>query len=45
MALVEAGLVDLPPLVSHRFSLDGMPDAFDLLDRGADGVLKPVIAL
>jgi len=43
MALVEAGLVDLPRLVSHRFPLAHTPDAFALLDRPEAGVVKAVI--
>ena len=43
MALVDAGLVDLPHLVSHRFPLAQTPDAFALLDRPEAGVVKAVI--
>ncbi|HXI18800.1 MAG TPA: zinc-binding dehydrogenase [Chloroflexota bacterium] len=42
ISLVEAGLVDLPQLVSHRYPLNHTPDAFKALDRG-DGVVKAVI--
>jgi L-iditol 2-dehydrogenase len=45
IALVAGGLVDPSPLVSHRFPLAETTRAFDLLDQGADGVLKPVIHL
>ncbi|MDQ3701621.1 MAG: zinc-binding dehydrogenase [Chloroflexota bacterium] len=45
LALVAAGMVDLPPLVSHRFSLDELPAAFAALDRGERGLRKVVIAL
>jgi L-iditol 2-dehydrogenase len=43
LSLVEAGLVDLAPLVTHRFPLVRTADAFDLLDRGAGGVLKAMV--
>jgi L-iditol 2-dehydrogenase len=43
LALVEAGMVDLPPLVSHRFALDSLPAAFDALDQGEAGMVKAII--
>jgi L-iditol 2-dehydrogenase len=43
IALVQAGLVDLPRLVSHRFRLEDAPRAFQVLDQGDGGVLKAVI--
>lgn len=45
LALVAAGMVDLPPLVSHRFSLEELPAAFAALDRGERGLRKVVIAV
>jgi L-iditol 2-dehydrogenase len=45
LALVQAGLVDLAPLVTHRFPLDRTAEALDLLDGGRDGALKAVIEL
>lgn len=32
--------VDLRPLVTHRFALDDIKEAFDLFSRQGDGVLK-----
>jgi L-iditol 2-dehydrogenase len=43
MALVEAGMVDLPSLVSRRFSLTELPLAFEALDRGEPGLVKALI--
>jgi threonine dehydrogenase-like Zn-dependent dehydrogenase len=40
MALVSNGRVDLTPLVTHRFSLDDLPAAFELFSRQASGVMK-----
>jgi threonine dehydrogenase-like Zn-dependent dehydrogenase len=40
MALIENRRVDLSPLVTHRFSLDDIGDAFDLFSSGRDRVLK-----
>jgi L-iditol 2-dehydrogenase len=43
LALVEAGLVDLSGLATHRFALAQAPQAFRLLDHGEGGVLKAMI--
>ncbi len=40
MAMVANGRVDLSPLVTHRFSLDHIEEAFDLFSHQRDGVLK-----
>ncbi len=45
LALVEAGLVDLSPLVSHRYSLEELPAAFAALDRRERGLRKAVITV
>ena len=43
MALVAAGMVDLPSLVTHRFPLTDFPQAMAALDRGDPGLIKAVI--
>jgi threonine dehydrogenase-like Zn-dependent dehydrogenase len=40
MAMVEHGRVDLSPLITHRFALEDIEDAFDLFSHQRDGVLK-----
>jgi alcohol dehydrogenase len=40
MAMVANGRVDLSHLVTHRFALDDIQDAFDLFSHQRDGVLK-----
>jgi threonine dehydrogenase-like Zn-dependent dehydrogenase len=40
MAMVAHGRMDLTPLVTHAFSLEQLPDAYDLFSRQADDVLK-----
>jgi alcohol dehydrogenase len=40
MAMIANRRVDLSPLITHRFSLDDIHDAFDLFSRQRDGVLK-----
>lgn len=40
MAMIENGRVDLSPLVTHRFALDDIEEAYDLFSQQRDGVLK-----
>jgi threonine dehydrogenase-like Zn-dependent dehydrogenase len=40
MAMIEHGRVDLSPLVTHRFALDDIEEAFDVFSHQRDGVLK-----
>lgn len=44
-AMVRAGHVDLGTMVTHRFALDEIARAFDLVDRYADGVVKAMIVV
>ncbi len=43
MAVVASGRVDLKPLVTHRFRLDQIEEAYDLFSHQRDGVLKVAI--
>jgi len=43
MNVVASGRVDLKPLVTHRFRLDEIEDAYDLFANQRDGVLKVAI--
>lgn len=45
MALVEAGLVDLKAVITHRFPLEAAAQAFDLVASLQDGVCKAMIEL
>jgi threonine dehydrogenase-like Zn-dependent dehydrogenase len=40
MAMVANRRIDLSPLVTHRFALDDIQDAYDLFSRQSEGVLK-----
>ena len=40
MAMVVNNRLDLTPLITHRFSLDQLQDAYDLFSRQRDGVMK-----
>jgi threonine dehydrogenase-like Zn-dependent dehydrogenase len=43
MALVERGRLDLTPLLTHRFPLERIGDAYELFGTRRDGVLKVAI--
>ena len=43
MAVVASGRVDLRPLVTHRFPLDRIEEAYELFGHQRDGVLKVAI--
>jgi threonine dehydrogenase-like Zn-dependent dehydrogenase len=40
MAMIENRRVDLSPLVTHKFALDNIEEAFDLFSHQRNGVLK-----
>ena len=40
LAMVATGRVDLTPLVTHRFALDDLKEAFDLFSHQRDAVMK-----
>lgn len=40
MAMVSEHRMDLTPLITHRFALDDIQDAYELFSRQGDGVLK-----
>ena len=43
LSMVQNARVDLTPLVTHHFTLEELPDAFELFSRQADGVMKVAI--
>ena len=43
MDIVAQGRVDLRPLVTHRFPLEQIEEAYDLFTNQRDGVLKVAI--
>jgi threonine dehydrogenase-like Zn-dependent dehydrogenase len=43
MAVVEHGRVDLTPLLTHRFRLDDIVEAYALFAERRDGVLKVAV--
>jgi threonine dehydrogenase-like Zn-dependent dehydrogenase len=40
MAMISSGRMDLSPLITHRFALDDIKDAYELFSRQGDGVMK-----
>ena len=43
LAMVASERIDLTPLITHEFTLEQLPAAFDLFSRQADGVLKVAV--
>jgi len=43
MSVVASGGVDLRPLVTHRFTLDRIEQAYELFSHQRDGVMKVAI--
>jgi threonine dehydrogenase-like Zn-dependent dehydrogenase len=43
MDVIASNRVDLKPLVTHRFKLDQIEDAYELFGHQRDGVLKVAI--
>jgi alcohol dehydrogenase len=43
LSMVQTGRIDLTPLITHSFTLDELPAAFDLFSRQANGVMKVAI--
>lgn len=45
LAMVRAGQADLRTIVTHRFPLDEIAKAYDLVNRYADGVVKAMVVI
>ncbi|WP_346797142.1 NAD(P)-dependent alcohol dehydrogenase [Halomonas sp. Bachu 37] len=43
MQVIESGRVDLGPMVTHRYALENIVEAYDLFSHQRDGVLKVAI--
>lgn len=43
MRLIEAGKIDTTPLITHRFPLTQIEEAYELFEKKADGVIKIAI--
>jgi len=40
LSMVAHGRTDLTPLLTHAFTLEQLPEAYELFSRQSDGVLK-----
>ena len=45
MDVAASGRVDLAPMVTHRFTLDRIEEAYELFSHQRDGVLKVAITI
>ena len=43
LSLIEKGLIDTTPLITHRFKLEDIEDAYQLFDLKENGVMKVVV--
>ncbi len=43
MEVIASGRLDLKPLITHRFTLDQIVEAYDLFSHQKDGVMKVAI--
>jgi L-iditol 2-dehydrogenase len=41
--MLASGKIDVKPLISHRYSLDKVIEAFDTARTGRDGAIKVII--
>ena len=42
-ALIEAGKIDTTPLITHRYRLEDIEEAYHLFENKLDGVIKVAI--
>ena len=43
LALIEAGKIDTTPLITHRYRLEDIEDAYHLFENKLDGVIKVAV--
>ena len=43
LKLIEAGKIDTTPLITHRFTLDRIEEAYRLFENREDGVIKVAV--
>jgi len=43
LAMVSAGIVDVKPLITHRFKLEQTLEAFETVRTAADGAIKVIL--
>ena len=45
IAMLAAGLINVSPLISHHFELQDAQDAFEMVEKAADGAIKVMLTL
>ena len=40
LSLIEQGLIDTTPLITHRYSLEDIEEAYRVFENKVDGVIK-----
>ena len=45
LRLIETGLIDTTPLITHRFPLSRIDEAYHLFEGKSDGVIKIAVEL
>ena len=43
LALIEAGKIDTTPLITHRYKLEDIEEAYHLFEERKDGVIKVAV--
>ena len=43
LSLIEQGLIDTTPLITHRYSLEDIEEAYRVFENKMDGVIKIAI--
>ena len=43
LALIEAGKIDTTPLITHRYKLENIEEAYHLFENKLDGVIKVAV--
>jgi alcohol dehydrogenase len=43
LSLIEAGKIDTTPLITHRFRLEDIEEAYRIFENKLDGVIKIAI--
>ena len=40
LSLIEQGMIDTTPLITHRYSLEDIEEAYKVFENKVDGVIK-----
>ena len=43
LSLIEQGLIDTMPLITHRYSLEDIEEAYKVFENREDGVIKVAV--